>query len=74
MKNVSSVKNMSIICLQMCSYARSAPLVPKYFMEQLSESSVQTTPAGYYCDINGLISAIYDPADDSLKLDWGDHC
>lgn len=52
----------------------SAPLVPKYFMEQSCESSVRTTPAGYYCDINGLISAIYDPAHDCLKLDWGDHC
>lgn len=52
----------------------SASLVSKYFMEQSSESSVQTTPAGYYCDINGLISSLYDPAYDCLKLDWGDHC
>lgn len=43
-------------------------------MEQSSESSVQTTPAGYYCDINGFISPIYDPAHDCLELDWGDHC
>lgn len=52
----------------------SASLVPRYFMELSSESSVRTTPAEYHCDINGLISAIYDPAHDCLKLDWGNHC